>query len=60
MLPELVATDERGYKAVNYSQLPLLAVQAIKELKATVDELRERNAELERRLAGIERLLGRR
>ena len=52
VLPELVTTDADGYKAVNYSQLPLLAIQAIRELK-------ERNDALERRLAAIERLLSR-
>ena len=47
LLPELVTTDADGYKAVNYSRLPLLAIQAIKELK-------EKNDALERRLAAIE------
>lgn len=39
-LPELVSVDEDGYKTVNYTQLPLLAIQAIKELKADNDRLR--------------------
>ena len=50
VLPELVSTDERGYKAVDYTRLPLLAIQAIRELK-------EKNDALERRLAAIERTL---
>jgi hypothetical protein len=50
VLPELVTTDADGYKAVNYSKLPLLAVQAVKELKAL-------NEALERRLAALEALL---
>jgi hypothetical protein len=33
----MVATDQRGYKAVNYSQLPLLLLQAVRELKAERD-----------------------
>jgi hypothetical protein len=47
VLPELVSTDADGYQAVDYSKLPLLAIQAIKELK-------EKNDALERRLAAIE------
>ena len=50
VLPELVSTDAQGYKAVDYSKLPLLAIQAIRELK-------ERNDALERRLATIESAL---
>lgn len=46
-LPELVTTDADGYKAVDYGTLPLLAIQAIRELK-------EKNDTLERRLAAIE------
>ncbi|MEZ5283709.1 MAG: tail fiber domain-containing protein [Vicinamibacterales bacterium] len=57
VLPELVVTDADGYKAVNYSALPLLAIQAIKEMKARSDALTARNAELEARLDAIERAL---
>src|SRR5437660_9112630 len=32
--PDMVAVDDRGYKAVNYTQLPLLLLQAVRELKA--------------------------
>ncbi len=54
VLPELVVNDGDGYKAVNYSRLPLLTIQAVKELKAENDRLKEQNAALERRLAAIE------
>ncbi len=47
VLPELVTTDAAGMKAVNYSKLPLLAIQAIRELK-------EQNDTLARRLAALE------
>ena len=47
VLPELVTTDAQGYKAVDYAKLPLLAIQAIKELK-------DQNEALERRLAALE------
>jgi hypothetical protein len=42
VLPDLVVADAQGYRAVDYSKLPLLAIQAIRELK-------ERNDALERR-----------
>lgn len=48
-LPELVTKDAEGYKAVRYNKLPLLLLQALKELKAQNDELRARVEQLERR-----------
>ena len=39
--PELVSEDSRGFKAVNYSELPLLLLQAVRELKAENDILRQ-------------------
>ena len=54
VLPELVATDADGFKAVNYSRLPLLAIQAIRELKGRNDELEARVADLASRLAALE------
>lgn len=47
VLPELVTTDEQGYKAVNYSKLPLLTIQAVKELKAENHDLKTRLVALE-------------
>ena len=48
VLPELVVTGDDGFKAVDYSALPLLTIQAVKELKAENDLLKQRVAELER------------
>ena len=48
MLPELVVTNDDGFKAVDYSKLPLLTIQAVKELKAENDALKQRVAENER------------
>jgi hypothetical protein len=39
VLPELVVTGEDGFKAVDYTKLPLLTIQAVKELKQRVAEL---------------------
>ena len=33
VLPDLVVTNEDGFKAVDYTKLPLLTIQAVKELK---------------------------
>ena len=66
VLPELVATDGDGYKAVDYSRLPLLTIQAMKELKAENDALKRQvvqlkeqveNDPLKQRVAELERLI---
>ena len=57
VLPELVTKDEEGYRAVNYSKLPLMMLQAIKEMKAEQDLLKQQNAALQTRLATLEQML---
>lgn len=64
VFPDLVSTDEQGYKAVNYSKLPLLLLQAAKEqhqfsqrLNAENAGLKEQNAVLATRLAALEEAL---
>jgi Chaperone of endosialidase len=59
VLPELVTTDPNGYKAVNYGKLPIVAVQAVKELKGQVDALVREHAALAARLAELEAKGGR-
>ena len=54
LFPDLVSTDEDGYLAVNYSKLPLLTIQAVKELKAQNDQLKAKNDSLEARLVALE------
>jgi hypothetical protein len=63
-LPELVVTQEDGYKAVDYSKLPLLTIQAVTELtadhdatKSEVKALKEENEVLKVRLAQLEQLI---
>ena len=46
VLPELVTTDDQGYKAVKYHQLPFYLLQAIKDLKAENDLLKSENDRL--------------
>jgi hypothetical protein len=57
VLPELVVTGDDGYKAVDYSKLPLLTIEAVKELKAENDALKVQNDALKERVAEIERLI---
>jgi Chaperone of endosialidase len=60
VLPELVVTNVDGYKAVDYSKLPLLTIQAVKELKAENDALKLRIDELERLMTELLATAGRR
>ena len=41
VLPELVSTDDEGYKSVAYSNMVGVLIEAIKEQQAQIDELRE-------------------
>ena len=43
ILPEIVATREDGYKAVKYDRIVALLIEAIKELKSQIDELKLKN-----------------
>lgn len=58
VLPELVTIDAEGYRAVNYSRLPLVTIQALTELKAENDALRAAQAALLARLEALERAAG--
>src|SRR5262249_54915568 len=40
LFPEMVGADEHGYRTVNYSHLPLLLLQAVRDLKAENEDLR--------------------
>jgi hypothetical protein len=69
VLPELVGLDEHGYKTVNYSEIPLLLLQAIKDLRGEkdnqiavqqkqIDALQLQNADLQARLSKLEHSTG--
>ncbi len=44
--PELVSTDPNGYKAVNYSKMTAVLLQAVKELNKEVEKLKTENTNL--------------
>ena len=54
VFPEAVMTDKAGYKAVSYDKLVAPLIEAVKELKAENDELKNRNNDLERRIEALE------
>jgi hypothetical protein len=41
--PEAVTTNADGYKAVSYTELVPALIEAIKTLKAEIDELKKRS-----------------
>jgi hypothetical protein len=57
VFPELVGSDDQGYKTVSSSELPYLTIAAVKELKAKSDRLEAENEALRSRLAAIEKRL---
>ncbi len=54
VFPELVNTDDRGYKMVNYQGLIPVLVQAIKEQQIEINQLNQRVANQESKLSKLE------
>jgi hypothetical protein len=48
VLPELVSTDEQGFKVVNYSKLSLMLLQAIREQHQIGEKLNSDKGQIER------------
>ncbi len=57
IFPELVSTDEKGFKAINYSKLPLYTIQAVNELKAENDELKTKIRQQQILLEGLQKIV---
>ncbi len=57
IFPEMVFTDEKGYKSVDYARLTPVLVEALKELTLKNQTLENKNQTLESRLDKIEALL---
>jgi hypothetical protein len=51
--PEIVQTDEEGYKAVDYSRMTPVLVQAIKEQQQQIDTLKNELAELSKKVDAL-------
>lgn len=56
ILPELVNEDENGFKAIHYHELPLMLLQAVKELKAENEVLKAEISETEQLEAELQNL----
>ncbi len=54
--PEFVTTRENGFKAVNYSQMTAILIEAVKELNEKVEVLEKEKENLEGRLASIDQI----
>ena len=58
VLPELVGVDEQGFKTVNYSEIPMLLLQALKDLRteknSQISTQQKQIAALETRLSELE------
>ncbi len=58
VLPEIVKSDNDGIKKVRYGlEIQMYMLEAIKELKAENEQLRNNNADLEKRISTLERVV---
>jgi hypothetical protein len=53
IVPEIVHTDNQGYKAVSYEKLTPLLIEAVKEQQAQIEELRAQIEELKSELRAL-------
>jgi hypothetical protein len=58
LYPELVITDSKGYKSVDYIKLTPILLEAIKEQQKTIETLAKANQTFSDRLTQIERRIG--
>ncbi len=57
VLPQLVNTNSKGYKAVDYSKLTPVLIEAIKEQQTQIEKLESENKDLQQRLKKLEDLM---
>ncbi|MDM8522909.1 tail fiber domain-containing protein [Desulfococcaceae bacterium HSG8] len=55
VLPELVKTDDDGYKSVSYEKLAPVLIEAIKEQQSQIKELRTQVEELKNKIRSLEK-----
>lgn len=53
VFPQLVKTDEEGYKSVNYAALTAVLIEAVKELSSEVGHLKTENTALKAELTQV-------
>lgn len=56
VFPQLVKTDSKGFKSVNYASLTVVLLEAIKELSAKVEDLEDENQGMRAELTKVDRL----
>jgi len=57
VIPELVSTDTKGFKAVSYNKLTAVLVEAVKELKAENEQLREKTVQQQSQIDELRALI---
>lgn len=58
IFPQVVFTDENGFKTVDYAKITPVLVEAIKEQQKIIEELKAANTGMNQRLEKAEELLG--
>jgi len=56
IIPELVKTDDEGYKLVSYSKLTVVLIEAVKEQQKMIEELKGENSDMKFRLQRMDDL----
>ena len=57
LYPEMVQTDKEGYKAIDYSRMTPVLVQAVKEQQVEIKDLKKQNETLLKRIERMEQIL---
>ena len=57
VIPFIVATDNEGYKSLQYSVMVALLIEGVKDQQSEIDELKARMKEMEKELEAIKALL---
>jgi hypothetical protein len=56
VVPEIVTTAPNGYKAINYTKVAPIIVEAIKEQQKEIETLKKENSELKKQVDEIDKL----
>ena len=59
VLPEAVATDDKGYRSVHYGLLTALLVEGVKDQQTQIEELKNANMELREQLQQMQTAIDR-